>query len=113
MHVCINGPDTDSLKKSNVIPKAVETWIGTKNRRKLAVKQNCRMIKQQNPIPNITEVQDISVQTEPVALSSLSDREEVRFEVQAAIKKMYLDFDIDDGDDDNDDEQNENDNNMF
>ncbi|CAG2201271.1 unnamed protein product [Mytilus edulis] len=33
MHVCINGSDMDSLIKSNVIPKAVETWIGTTNKR--------------------------------------------------------------------------------
>ena len=120
MHVCINGPDMDSLKKSNLITKAVETWIETKNRRKLAVKhvnQNTS-INQQNPIQNEVQVQDMSVQTEPVPLSSLTDREEVRLEVQAAIKKMYLDLDNDEGDDDNeddeddedDDEQNENDN---
>ncbi|CAG2225309.1 unnamed protein product [Mytilus edulis] len=75
MHVCINGPDMDTLKISNVIPKAVETWIGTKNRRKLAVNQNCRMINQKDPIPNITEVQDMSVQTEHFNSSTARKRQ--------------------------------------
>ena len=45
------------------------------------------------------EVQDMSVQTDPINLTSISDRDQVRQEVRAAIKQIHLEYSDDDDDD--------------
>lgn len=40
----------------------------------------------------------MSVQTDPINLTSISDRDQVRQEVRAAIKQMHLEYNDDDDD---------------
>ena len=71
----------------------VKSWMGAKNRKKLAKRTT---EKAKPPESCNVEVQDMSVQTDPINLTSISDRDQVRQEVRTAVKQMYLEYSDDD-----------------
>ena len=94
LHVCINGPPVESLEGEALIKRAVTTWTGAKNRRRLPANRAPTSKVQENTMTCKAPVlEDASVQTEtPTEIVTIeTEVRQTLNEVRNAMKILELD----------------------